>query len=93
MFPRLQNVCLKPLLLSLAVMLSFTGNMLEAPFYDGMSGSLFPVIFGLMFVGVAMAFMNLPTIPQLIEILNPTINDPTLKSGIPDMAAALYIMS
>lgn len=66
--------------------------MLSAPFY-GVTDTIYPVIFGLMLVGVAQAFSTLPSIPQLIEILTPVINDPTLKSGVSDMAAALFIMS
>ena len=35
----------------------------------------------------------LPSIPQISEFLAPVINEPELKSGINDMASALFIMS
>ena len=79
--------------MSVSLMISFTGNMLEAPFYDGNSQTITPVIIGLMLVGWSQAFSTLPSIPQLIELLTPVINDPSLKSGVNDMAAALFIMS
>jgi hypothetical protein len=38
--------------MSLSLMLCFVGNMMEAPFY-GNTNTIFPVVIGLMLVGVA----------------------------------------
>lgn len=50
--PKLQKRCKKSFLMSLALVVCFVGNMLEAPFY-GVSDTVWPVVFGLMFVGFA----------------------------------------
>jgi hypothetical protein len=38
--------------MSLALLICFFGNMLEAPFW-GVTNDIAPVVFGLMFVGIA----------------------------------------
>jgi uncharacterized membrane protein len=76
--PRLQKHCQKTFLMSLALMICFAGNMMEAPFW-GIPDNIVPVVMGLMCVGVAQAFSMLPSIPHLIELLTPVINDPTMK--------------
>jgi len=38
--------------MSLALIICFAGNMLEAPFW-GTDDNIYPVVFGLMFVGFA----------------------------------------
>ena len=76
--PRIQKHIKKTFLMSVALLVCFTGNMIEAPVW-GIGQSIAPVCVGLALVGVAQACSLLPSIPQLIEFLTPVLNDPSLK--------------
>lgn len=73
--PKMYKLVKKSFLMSLALIICFSGNMLEAPFW-GPANGIVSVSIGLTLVGAAQALSMLPSIPQIAEFLGPVINDP-----------------
>ncbi|CAK80851.1 unnamed protein product (macronuclear) [Paramecium tetraurelia] len=90
--PKIGKYVKKTFMMSLALVICFSGNMLEAPFW-GEGNTLASVIIGLILVGVSQSFSMIPSIPQISEFLAPVVTDPQFKNNLTDMASALFIMS